>query len=136
MTEPTTPDLAAIRAREAAATKGPWGYFAVDDYADVAADYQRTGRGSYSCRQHVARLETENVFDAHDDWDDDRAAEQTRADAAFMAHAHEDVPALLAEVDRLRARVAELEATTGDSIVCPACGMDNEYCALCGSKFV
>lgn len=28
-----------------------------------------------------------------------------RADAAFIAHAHQDVPALLAEVDRLRARL-------------------------------
>ena len=34
-------------------------------------------------------------------------------DAEFIAHAREDVPALIAEVRRLRERIAELEAGDG-----------------------
>ena len=35
-----------------------------------------------------------------------------KANAQFIAHAHEDVPALLAEVERLRGKVARVEAMT------------------------
>jgi hypothetical protein len=100
---------AAICAREAAATAGPWGWYDGGDYADVVADYQSTGRGSYTCRQQVARIEADWALDdpGHDDWDEDQASEQACADADFIAHAREDVAALLAEVDRLR---AELDA--------------------------
>lgn len=102
---------AAIRAREQAATAGPWGWYDGGDYADVVADYQSTGRGSYSCRQHVARIEADWSFDdaAHEDWDENQASEQACADADYIAHAREDVPALLAEVDRLRQHVEELQ---------------------------
>lgn len=112
---PMTPEqLAEIAARAAAATPGPWGFYDGDNYADVAADLEQTSRGSYSYREKVARLEDENYWDdpAHEDHDEERAPEQMAANAAFIAHAREDVPALLA-------RVAELEAerhTTNEAL--------------------
>ncbi|MFD8251945.1 hypothetical protein [Streptomyces werraensis] len=112
---PMTPErLAEIAARAAAATPGPWGFYDGDNYADVAADLDQTSRGSYSYREKVARLEDENYWDdpAHEDHDEERAPEQMAANAAFIAHAREDVPALLA-------RVAELEAerhTTNEAL--------------------
>ena len=39
------------------------------------------------------------------------------------------------QLARMTVRVAEMEATTDHSIICPACGMDNECCSLCGAKF-
>jgi hypothetical protein len=38
------------------------------------------------------------------------SSEQDEADAEFVAHAHEDVPLLIAEVERLRGERAELQA--------------------------
>ncbi|MFG3311810.1 hypothetical protein ACGF0C_07600 [Streptomyces albidoflavus] len=114
--------LAEIAARAEAATAGPWGFYDGDNYADVAADLKMTGRGSYSCRQQVARLEDESYWrqqvarledesywedPAHEDDDEEPASEQMAADAAFIAHAREDVPALVAEVKRLRAELAD-----------------------------
>jgi hypothetical protein len=102
-------DLDAIQARCDAATPGPWGHYEGDDYADVAANYQATGRGSYTCLQQVARIEADWHFDdpRHADCEDEDAATQAHADAAFLAAARTDVPALLAEVQRLTARAAE-----------------------------
>ena len=121
----TTQQLDEIAARADAATRGPWGFYDGDTYADIAADLEQTRRGSYSYREKVARLEDENYWDdpAHEDHDEERAPEQMAANAAFIAHAREDVPALLAELsavraerdtaraerDAARARVAELE---------------------------
>ncbi|HEY6115778.1 MAG TPA: hypothetical protein VI172_07445 [Candidatus Dormibacteraeota bacterium] len=107
----TSQQLDEIEARANAATKGPWGFYDGDNYADVAADMQVTSPGSYNYREKVARLEDENYWDdqAHEDDDEDCASEQMAANAAFIAHAREDVPVLLAEVRRLTDRVAELE---------------------------
>jgi len=103
-----TLDLDPIRQREQAATEGPWGWFDGSDYTDVVADYQSTGPGSYQCRQQVARVEADWYFDnpQHEDQDEDDASEQACADADFIAHARQDVPALLAEIERLRAQLA------------------------------
>jgi uncharacterized small protein (DUF1192 family) len=97
--------LAEIAARAEAATEGPWGFYDGDTYAAVAADLQMTGRASYSYRQKIAQLEDENYWDdpAHEDDDEERAAEQMAANARFVAHARTDVPALLAEIQRLKA---------------------------------
>ncbi|MEU5900659.1 hypothetical protein [Streptomyces venezuelae] len=96
---------AEIAARVEAATKGPWGFYDGDTYADVAADLQMTSRASYSYRQKIAQLEDENYWDdpAHEDHDEQRAPEQMGANAEFIAHAREDVPALLAELAAVRA---------------------------------
>jgi hypothetical protein len=110
MTARLTPEqVAEIRARAAAATKGPWGFYDGDNYADVAADLKLTSPASYSYRQQIAKLEDDNYWDdaAHEDHDDERAPEQMRANAAFIAHARQDVPALVAEIDALRGELAE-----------------------------
>lgn len=121
--QPLTADqLAEIQARAEAATSGPWDFYDGDTYADVAADLKMTGRGSYSFREKVARLEDENYWDdqAHEGDDDERAFEQMAANAVFIAHARTDVPALLAEVDRLKGQrkylieqLAKRDAETG-----------------------
>lgn len=111
MTSPlTAQQLDEIQARANAATKGPWGFYDGDNYADVAADMQVTSPGSYNYREKIARLEDENYWDdaAHEDDDESRASEQMAANAAFIAHAREDVPALLAEVRRLTAELTEV----------------------------
>ena len=86
--EPMTEErLHAIRSRVNAATSGPWGCY---------------GDGAHE------------VFDAgeYDDGDPGElvAPVVTKLnDAVFIAHARTDMPALLAEVDRLRARPAVTE---------------------------
>lgn len=101
-------DLDTIQARANAATPGPWDYFDGDDYADIAADYHQTGRGSYTCRQGIARIEADSFFDdpAHEDADEDDAADQMRSNAAFIVAARTDVPALIARVRDLQQQLA------------------------------
>ncbi|MFW3473599.1 hypothetical protein ACN24M_20260 [Streptomyces microflavus] len=88
---PMTPDREQeIRTREQAATPGPW-------ESDGAEIYGTLG-GVLMIDLWVGEaLVTGDL-------------EQSYANAAFMAAARSAVPELLAEVDRLRARVAELEA--------------------------
>jgi 4-alpha-glucanotransferase len=71
MTEMTPERLAAIKAREAAATKGPW-YAVYEDDGDIVIEDD----------QHNLLTPTAEDF-------------------AFMRHAREDVRALLTEVERL-----------------------------------
>lgn len=87
---PMTPDREQeIRNREQAATPGPW-------QSDGAEIYGTLG-GVLMIDLWVGEtLDIENQ-------------QRSNADAAFMADARSAVPELLAEVDRLRARVAELE---------------------------
>jgi hypothetical protein len=108
MTTPlTAQQLDEIETRANAASKGPWGVYDGDNYADVAADMQVTSPGSYNYREKIARLEDENYWDDQDhaDHDESRAPEQMIANATFVAHARTDVPALLDEVRRLAARL-------------------------------
>lgn len=116
-TPPTEQQLDEIAAREQAATPGPWGFYDGETYADVAADLEQTGPGSYSYREKVARLEDENYWDdqAHEDHDEERAPEQMAANAAFIAHAREDVRVLLAEVRALRSERDELRGKFADA---------------------
>jgi hypothetical protein len=102
----TTQQLAEIEARVNAATKGPWGFYDGDNYAEVAADMQVTSPGSCNYRERVARLEDEDYWDdqEHDGHDEERAPEQMAANAAFIAAARTDVPALLDYVRRLQAQ--------------------------------
>ena len=83
-------DLDAIKAREAAATKGPW-----------------------TLRFHVRSSDPNEhdewivVFEAltGSSWADDSTL-MDRPDAQFIAHARQDIPALLAEVNRLRSALS------------------------------
>lgn len=96
--EPLTEErLFEIKAREKAATPGPW--------VDRLRDFE--GVDGYGLESHPtveANGKTVCIFYEReiDDENDD-------ADAAFIAAAREDVPALLAEVERLRAEVAWLK---------------------------
>ena len=118
--------LAEIAAREAAATPGPWGVY--DDGTgrlDIVAGLEETAYG-YTGRREIAQT-VESPMDndpAHVGWGEDEDQEQVNADGAFIAHAREDVPALLAEAERLAGmvvtayeRVAELEQQLADAQV-------------------
>ena len=87
----TREELAAIKALADAATPGPWSYTTVKPYATAPAS------------ESVAYVSPEMMFgDSVGGGYVDRVA-----DAAFIAAARTAVPALLAEVERLRALVRE-----------------------------
>lgn len=81
-------DLAAIKARVEAATPGPW---EAQDDGEIFAPEQDGWWPS------VVRADMSTAASAED--------------AAFIASAREDVPALVAEVERLRGEVAELKTS-------------------------
>ena len=90
----TDADLQAIRDREAKATPGPW--------------YP----GENSQRQY-------NVYGPnHEDitpaFTDDTFASMQQDDTVFIAHARADIPALLAEVERLRNKLADYHCASCD----------------------
>ncbi|MFJ4682013.1 hypothetical protein [Streptomyces sp. NPDC088789] len=110
-TPPTDQQLADIEARATAATPGPWGVyqFGGDSLIEIAAELEDTGTG-YRARRTVARFDEEPMDNdpAHAEWTAEEDWAQVQADAAFVAAAREDVPALLAEVRRLRQQRAFL----------------------------
>lgn len=81
-----SPDLDAIRARTDAASPEPWIAEAGDEAWSV-----RTSEGSLS-------------------WDDHGGEVFTPENAAFLAHAREDVPALIEALEKAQARLAEAAA--------------------------
>lgn len=83
-------DLEPIKTREAAATKGPWRTFFAED---IAVEESDTG-------EWIAHLGDE--CDGHE------------PDAHFIAHARQDIPALIAEVERLREAALSAPARTAD----------------------
>lgn len=74
-------DLSAIRAREQAATKGPW-------------------RQTVSANVDIEDYNGNSLL--NDNYAYECVCNFTRKDAEFIVHARTDVPLLLAEVDRLR----------------------------------
>ena len=86
--------LTDIRARLAAATEGPW---SVDGPAQC-------GPGDTLTVYPVEDGGT--IAYVRPSWDD----------AEFIAHAREDIPALLAEVERLREELAKARAVTEDKV--------------------
>jgi hypothetical protein len=107
-----TIDLGEIAMRTAAATAGPWG----DGGKGVSTTYWlHPERGIDAPERMIAKtsLEGDNWFADEaktGEWRD--VANQDSANAEFIAHAREDVPALLAEVERLR-EVAAAERARG-----------------------
>ncbi|HEX5596351.1 MAG TPA: hypothetical protein VFX61_10090, partial [Micromonosporaceae bacterium] len=93
--------LAEIAARADAATKGPWGIYEYGggSLLDIAADLKDTGTG-YRARRTIARLEDEPLDNdpTHKEWTAEDDWAQVKADAAFVAHAREDVDLLRAEL--------------------------------------
>jgi len=86
----TEEQLVAIRAREAAATPGPW----AKDGSLYAPDVD------------ITWADDEGEYVVGTIWDNGFVI---RADAEFIAHARKDIPALLAENDSLRAQLAGCE---------------------------
>ena len=116
MTDPlTAADLDTIEQRANAATEGPWEASAHDHAAGDVPILDRTGHYLVICPDCGVRGGYE------------------RADAEFIAHARSDVPALLAEVRRLRAaaeRVRELHEwyCAGCEGTDPECGPMCRHC--------
>lgn len=89
MTQLTAQQLDDIQTRANAATPGPW-----EEHKPYGPDFYAYLRGPY-----LRGVGTLNFGDG----------EGAEADREFVKHAREDVDALLAEIHRLRAHVAELE---------------------------
>lgn len=107
--------LAEIEARAAAATAGPW-------CTDSWEIYQGT--------EYVPGIS----FWIGETCRDTSELGQDRADAAFVAAARSDVPALVAEVRRQAAQIAELEALTPAAIqTCRVCGAGYTYGEPCNA---
>lgn len=84
-------DLGPIKAREKAATAGPW--FGYKEKTEcVACDIPTGCEYTVSARNHV------DICFLY--------ADKTGADAVFVAQARTDIPNLIAEVERLRALLA------------------------------
>ncbi|MDX3516246.1 hypothetical protein PV755_46450 [Streptomyces caniscabiei] len=100
----TADRLDEIDARHSAATPGPWGVyeFGGGTAIDIAAALTDTGTG-YRARREICRLEDEPLDNdpTHREWTAEEDWAQVQSDAVFVAHAREDVPALLAEIRRL-----------------------------------
>ena len=104
--EPMTEErLAEIRGREKAATQGPW-KAGKDDFTKNIIQAAKD-RGTII----VQRRDDHNMF-----WNSYIPIEQTFADADFIAHAREDIPALLDEVERLRTENEKLREEFGEAI--------------------
>lgn len=133
MTDPMTQQrLDEIRARCDKATRGPWIY---DKRVGCVAVYH----GEKACcidetegrRLFYADGFLEKEADGYTRWKTNPA---DCTNAAFIAHARQDIPALLAEVERLRAEVERFRAKRNETIdaienlmeSCRACDM----CAL------
>ena len=92
-------DIEEMRKREQAATPGPWAVF--DDY--LGLNVRTAGRRATS----QSRAEMPELI-AHGTSTGD--VEFDAADAEFIAHAREDVPALLDEVERHREALEAVKA--------------------------
>ena len=91
--------LAEIKARADAATPGPW---------------ERNNLAGRPEREVFAGDELIGDFGVGG-WEDDEGADRVEINAEFIAHARQDIPDLLAEVERLREHVATLEHAYKDS---------------------
>lgn len=142
--QPQPLDLDAIEARVNAATEGPW--VLTEDWAYIAHGPDSVIHGYYDGECPACG----------DEFTDDASVALSAEDATFIAHARADVPALIAEVRRLRGANAELRAQVGaamdrcardhmaptpqpdhehewayDRTICGFCGGNHGYCE-CG----
>lgn len=143
---PTILDLDAIEARATAATPGPWAPY---DLADATYGPE-DGTGWWWVWQEsrlpyfggVLKLEDEGepggaIGEAS--IDDNRSGAQERSDAEFIAHAREDVPALVAELREVRAKLAAVRAIHVDAgrsqgyLPSGDYGYIDHTCAVCGT---
>jgi hypothetical protein len=112
---PDTWDEAACRARLAAVTPGPWGYYG-DVICGVTAQCHCPPDHA---RSYTVAMEPDRPHEAHDivsgvaecDVDDETIPdfEQYKRDLQFIANAPADLGAALEEIDRLRAKLDEAD---------------------------
>lgn len=100
--------LAEIRARVEAATKGPW-VWGQDTHTVDPYDLQVLDGAS------IVWPTAEGLLAFH-----------RPADRAFLEHARQDIPDLLAEVERLREAIADHWQHADGNVV---------YCVFCGNSF-
>ena len=93
----TPEELDAIEVRAAKATEGPWNTHLVDDTCVVSAD--RTKVCTTCDSSQTERDDGYNI-----------EYERMEKDAAFIAHARQDVPALIAALREAQAENARLKA--------------------------
>jgi chromosome segregation ATPase len=120
----TADDLAAIRDRAEKATPGAWDY----DTVDVPDVYFSDGNERHGYQSYVVYVDTpdgKTIVDAansnggtieeeHDEYGVYAWDETARRNAAFIAAARSDIPALLVEVDRLAGELARVTAMLSD----------------------
>jgi len=87
-------ELQAIKARAEKATPGPW--------EQLSGEWYGEPRNLVQCDECTI---TEHVY--------------KKSDADFIAHSREDIPALIAEVERLQAENKELRQVIGEFMVNP-----------------
>lgn len=90
--------LAAIKARSEAASPGPWKHCGCGKCGQVQWDSAQN-----ISMAPVATTSIDWSEGGYDNW----LHEAQQANATFIAHAREDVPALVAEVERLRQALAD-----------------------------
>jgi hypothetical protein len=104
--------LSEIEARANAATPGPWG---AGDDTFIGLGIENDGAGGFAYDVILAEITPDR--ERQDDPNTGRVKLGTvKADGAFIAHAREDVPALLAEVRRLRTKLDQPEASALDVV--------------------
>jgi hypothetical protein len=110
-------DLDQLLALEAAATPGPWTFYAGTVwYGDVAAAPRRVDAGDEIAWPYADDAPS-GPFDGNDPARTD--------DAALIAAARSAVPALLNEINQLRQRLSTRDAQIEDSTPnCPPCRWD------------
>lgn len=101
-------DLEAIKARAAAATEGPWEW-----------DNPTIGQ-HWSCPEPWTEVVNADVACMSYCYGGSVRPIESDADGHFIAHAREDIPALLAEVDEARKRLARVERIASGSFGLPA----------------
>jgi hypothetical protein len=106
----TQEQLQAIEERAAAATEGPW-VVVPDRYSD---DAEREHCQGITAPPGPQEMEAGREYDLPPSGRDIVITDSgyyppLKADAAFIAHARQDVPALVAEVRRLRKALEDLE---------------------------
>lgn len=97
----TKPDIAAIRARAAAATPGPWRWYLGSLMNETDSSGQGFPLDIYP--------DSEDVVSARDHSGDEVSLRVADADAAFIAAARTDIPALCDRIDELEAALARAE---------------------------
>lgn len=119
--------LAEIRERYEAATPGVWG---VGNGTEIATNVEQKPRGSYSYQAHIAEvtngLDREDARLEGEHYGTPVWLAEPEEDAEFIAHAHQDVPRLLAAMQVVldeHAPVTPLRSTGGGD-TCRVCGQD------------